>query len=262
MSAAARPRRPGLYARLVRLDDGVIVRTAFFALLAGAVAMLWLDWSELSAADVAAFTTPEVPVLPAYDPESPSPPAGPAVTTDPELLTAPLTVTLGHGGVLHLTGTIDPGAAGRVAAALESQGEYVTTVALDSPGGSVDGAMAIGRTIREHGYATSVARGAICASSCPLVLAGGVERRVSGGAAIGVHQIYAAVRTGDLNLPRAAGQVISETQKSTAGITRYLGASGIDPALWLHALDTPPDRLYYLSPGELTTYRLATAIAE
>ncbi|HET8727446.1 MAG TPA: hypothetical protein VFO41_08045 [Alphaproteobacteria bacterium] len=261
MTAAARPRRPGLIARLVQLDDGVIVRTAFYLLLAVAVTMLYLDWRQLSANDVNAFTAPSLPVLPAYDPDSPSPPPGPAVTTDPAVLNAPLAVTLGNGGVLSLRGTIDPGAAERVAAALASEGEYVTTVALDSPGGSVDGAIAIGKAIRAHGYETSVARGSICASSCPLMLAGGVERQVSDGAAVGVHQIYAAVKAGALAAPLAAGEVISQTQKSTAEITRYLTASGVDPALWLHALDTPPDRLYYLSPKELTAYRLATKIA-
>jgi hypothetical protein len=33
---------------------------------------------------------------------------------------------------------------------------------------------------------------------------------------------------------------------------------GVDPALWLHALDTPPQALYYLSPEELADYRLVT----
>lgn len=29
-------------------------------------------------------------------------------------------------------------------------------------------------------------------------------------------------------------------------------------APWLHALDTPPRALYYLSPGELAEYKLVT----
>jgi hypothetical protein len=51
---------------------------------------------------------------------------------------------------------------------------------------------------------------------------------------------------------------MSEAQKTTAVITRHLTTLGVDPALWLHALETPPDRLYYLSPDELTTYKLVT----
>ena len=46
----------------------------------------------------------------------------------------------------------------------------------------------------------------------------------------------------------------------TAEITRHLETMGVDPALWLHALETPPSQLYYLTPEELQTYRLATAV--
>ena len=53
---------------------------------------------------------------------------------------------------------------------------------------------------------------------------------------------------------------MSDAQKTTAAITRYLTDSGVEPALWLHALETPPDRLYYLSAVELTEYKLATAL--
>ena len=59
---------------------------------------------------------------------------------------------------------------------------------------------------------------------------------------------------------RAAGEAMSDAQKTTAMITRHLTKMGVDPALWLHALETPPDRLYYLSPDELVTYRLVTAM--
>jgi hypothetical protein len=135
-------------------------------------------------------------------------------------------------------------------------------VALNSPGGSVDDALAIGALIREQGLATSVAAGALCASSCPLVLSGGAERRAAEGAAVGVHQIYATVAPGALPTGlRAAGEAMSDAQKTTAVITRHLSAMGVDPALWLHALETPPDRLYYLTPEEMTALRLVTVAA-
>jgi hypothetical protein len=34
---------------------------------------------------------------------------------------------------------------------------------------------------------------------------------------------------------------------------------GVDPALWLHAMETPPGRLYYLTSEEQQRYRLVTA---
>jgi len=55
---------------------------------------------------------------------------------------------------------------------------------------------------------------------------------------------------------------MADAQKTTAGITRFLIEMGVDSALWLHALDTPPNQLYYLTPEELKSYRLVTALAE
>src|SRR5690606_30205843 len=131
------------------------------------------------------------------DPDRPGQAPGPQVTSDVDALKDPLTITLGTGGVLRVTGTIDPGASARFAAEVAARGEYVKTVALDSPGGSVSDAIAMGALIHEKGFVTSVAAGALCASSCPLVLAGGIERHATPASAIGVHQVYAAVQASD-----------------------------------------------------------------
>lgn len=124
-------------------------------------------------------------------------------------------------------------------------------------------ALAIGALIHEKGLATSVAAGALCASSCPLIFAGGKERIASDQAAIGVHQIYAAAITADpKSLASAAGVAMSDAQSMTAVITRYLSSTGVDPALWLHALETPPDRLYYLTSTEMEELRLVTKVIQ
>lgn len=259
MSEAAKPR--GLLDRLAAISDGAILRAAFLAMLAGTLSVLWIDYRELTEAGIPGLTTPFEPVLPAFDPDSPATAPGPEVTSDIEALREPLSIMLEAGGVLAVRGTIDPGSAARFAAEVAARGEYVQTVAFDSPGGSVADAMEIGTLISGKGYATSVAPGAICASSCPLAFAGGRERLASARSAIGVHQIYAAVPAGALPTGiRAAGDAMSDAQKTTAAVTRHLSAMGIDPALWLHALETPPDRLYYLSPDELTGYRLVTQL--
>jgi hypothetical protein len=52
---------------------------------------------------------------------------------------------------------------------------------------------------------------------------------------------------------------MSDAQATTARISRHLIDMGIDPTVWLHALDTPPQALYYLSPEEMAKYRLVTA---
>lgn len=242
-------------------EDGAVIRTAFFAMLLGTLSVLYLDWRELANADMPAFAAPVLPLMPDFDPATPMRP-GLEVTTEHARLEAPLEAVLGQGGVLRLTGTIDAGAFQRVSAELEAFGEYVREVALDSPGGAVDDAMAIGALIREKGFATSVADGALCASSCPLVLAGGTERRVGPRAVIGVHQIFAAqtvpgVRPDSL---RDAGLAMSDAQRTTALISRHLAAMGVDGGLWLHALETPPSGLYYLSSEEMLRFALATEI--
>lgn len=242
-------------------EDGAIIRAAFFGLLSATAVILYLDYTDLMGQD-ANVTQPTLsPILPAFDPSAPAGAPGPAVTTPMETLRQPLTVTLGSGGVLSLTGTIDAGAAERVAAEIAAHGEYIKTVALDSPGGAVADALAIGKLIREKGLSTSVAAGALCASSCPLVFAGGKERLATAQSAIGVHQIYAAAPTGSLTSRiAAAGNAMSDAQTMTAEISRYLKAMGLSEEVWLRALETPPDRLTYFSTADLVALKLATKI--
>jgi hypothetical protein len=231
--------------------------------------ILYLDYTDLMARQPdAAMSAPDLtPILPPFDPNAPAGAPGgtpgPQVTTPMDQLRQPLVVKLVNGGVLQLTGTIDVGAAQRVAAELDAHGEYVKTVALDSPGGAVAEALAIGKLIRDKGYATSVAAGALCASSCPLVLAGGRERLATETSAIGVHQIYAAVPTGSITSQLAsAGAAMSNAQTLTAEISRYLKSMGVDDEIWLRTLETPPDRLTYLSPADLTSLKLVTKLTK
>lgn len=259
MSAAAEKR--GLLARFAAVSDGAILRTAFYALLAGTLTVLYIDYRELNAVDATTIATPFQPVLPAFDPNGPNLAPGPEVTSDFDALREPLSIVLETGGVLRLTGTIDPGSSGRFAAEIGARGEYVKTVTFDSPGGSVEDAIAIGALIAEKGFATSVAAGALCASSCPLAFAGGRDRLATPHSAIGVHQVYAAVAGIAPTGINAAGNAMADAQKTTATITRHLTVMGVDPAMWLHALETPPDRLYYFSPDELTQYKLVTEMA-
>ena len=248
--------------RIAAIEDGSILRVAFFALLIGTASVLYVDYRELTANEGAALANPLQPILP---PAIDSPAQGPMpnVTTSPDVLDEPLSIALGTGGQLLLTGTIDPGSAERFASEIAARGEYVQTVVLDSPGGSVVDALAIGSLIHEKGLATKVAGGSLCASSCPIIFASGQERIASQEAAIGVHQIYAAALSADpQSALRVAGTAMSDAQSTTAKIIAHLTEMGVDPALWLHALQTPPDQLYYFTPEEMEQLKLVTAFAE
>jgi hypothetical protein len=254
-----RPFLRGLGARLMQIDDGSILRFAFFALLAGTLSVLVLDFRTTMANAPETLTAVPQPILPpATTPDGDGRPR-PPITTSPDLLEAPLEIALGSGGLLRLTGSIDPGSAQRFADEIAARGEYVEIIQLDSPGGSVDDALSIGRLIREKGLSTRVADGGLCASSCPLIFAAGAERQAGRGAAIGVHQIYAAALSATpVDALSVAGVAMADAQSVTAEITRHLTLSGVDPALWLHALETPPDRLYYFSPEEMDDLALVT----
>ncbi len=245
---------------LAAFDDGAIMRTAFFMLLGVTSTFVVLDIHEIA-------TTKGEALLPGHDPLTTDTPVLPPALTDgtphappvdpaspAEVLRKPITFTLTGGGVLLAEGAIDPGSAGRFAAEIEARGEYVKTITLNSPGGSVDDAITMSSLIRQKKLATLVAEKALCASSCPLIFAGGEVRTAEKDAVIGVHQVFNGSR-----IRPSPEEAMSSAQITTARIARHLEDMGIGAGLWLKALETPPDRLYYLTPEEMTEFRLTTA---
>lgn len=156
---------------VLRADDGLLMRSAFFGLLVAAAAFLFLDLREMSVAsnalpDLDPMTT-DLPVLPPAltDGVPQAPPVEPE--SSPEALRKPMRFELLSGGILKAEGLIDLGAGQRFAEEIASRGEYVKVVSLNSPGGSVEDALAMSKLIREKGLNTKVATKALCASSCP-----------------------------------------------------------------------------------------------
>ena len=166
----------------------------------------------------------------------------------------PMTFELVGGGKLMATGTITPGISEAFAAEVGKRGDYIKTVVLNSPGGSVTDALAMGRLIREKKFATEVEAGKYCASSCPLVFAGGVERRAGDKAAIGVHQVAAISSAG-----AAPRDEMDVAQRISARCQRYLGDMGISLQVWVHAMETPHDKLFIFKPDELKSLNIVTA---
>ena len=247
----------GLKAFSARVDDGMLMRAFFHLLLVGALIFVVIDFREIAAQNAAAPFDPAdpsvAPVLPpALTTGEPEDAPG-EVKTSAEALKQAIRFDLQPGGILAARGAIDPGAAERFKTEIEARGEYVKVVSLDSPGGSVADALAMSKLIRERQLNTEVAAGALCASSCPIVMAGGVERRAAETAVIGVHQVFNGARE-RLSPERA----MSEAQHTTAEVTRHLDAMGIKPGLWQKAMETPPDRLAYLDAKTLREVALTT----
>lgn len=246
---------------LQRFDLGEATRWALRGLLIGTIVMLMLDLREV--ATQRGLLSPlfwplasrNAVVLPpdGHGELSRSDDPRRKVTTEQSLLDRDMQFTWGSDGRLALTGRIVQGTAEAFAAVLRERAEDVNTVVIDSPGGSLEDAMAMARLIREKGYATDIPDGALCASSCPLLFAGGIARSAGAKASIGLHQFYAAAGSST-----DAAAALSSAQTTTARISRFLTEMGVDAALWLHALDTPPQALYYLTTEEGAAYGLVT----
>mgnify|MGYP000993527933 CR=1 FL=1 len=277
------PPRPGLGARLRRRlgprPDEVLLRLLFRCLILATVVVLGLDladmekgagqdesWRERLDQPLVPGEEPAAePYLPSSRPESlpgqrPVPGGGPGLHEAGDAR-APMTFDLLGEGRLLAVGTITPGTAERFATEIEKRGSYVREVVLNSRGGSVMDALAMGRLIRERGLSTAVEGRSYCASSCPLVFAGGVARRVGSGAVIGVHQIFSP--SGALATAGAGGaDGMDRAQRVSALCQRYLADMGVDLRVWLHAMETPRDALFYFTPEELTDLKLATVLSD
>jgi hypothetical protein len=170
-------------------------------------------------------------------------------------MSRPMTFDLVGGGKLMATGTITPGISESFAAEVSRHGDYIKTVVLNSPGGSVRDAWAMGRLIRERKLATEVEAGKYCASSCPLVFVGGVERRAGDRATIGVHQVAAIALTAG----HPPGDEMSIAQNISARCERYLADMGVSLQVWIHAMETPHDKLFVFKPDELRSLNIVTS---
>ena len=138
-----------------------------------------------------------------------------------------------------------------------------TTLVFNSPGGSVGGAMDVGRLIRRskldtHAAVTlppvsagSAARPAVCASACALAFLGGVRRQVEPGARLGVHQFALA----------AGGNVgDSATQGVIVRLAGYITEMGVDRRLLDIASLVPNDRMHWLTGDQARALRVDNAV--
>lgn len=113
---------------------------------------------------------------------------------------------VGHEGIIPdswlpriiLEGPITPGDEVRFKNALDKAAKSDTdwekhrTLLLNSEGGDVSAAMAIGKLARQAQVITAVHERSVCASACILVLAGGVWRYARDDAKLGLHRPYFA----------------------------------------------------------------------
>ena len=151
------------------------------------------------------------------------------------------------------------------------------TIVLDSKGGSVLGAIALGREIRALNLATTVGRvreqaardgklkrawvmpRAECQSMCPFVLLGGVKRTIPPEARVLVHQIWLGDRRDDAAAATYTAEDLVLVQRDIGRLVQYTLDMGGGGELLEVALRIPPwEPMRMLSRDELRRTRLDT----
>jgi hypothetical protein len=180
-------------------------------------------------------------------------------------------------------GRIMPGTGAAFAKAIANLRGRRLPLLVSSGGGSLADAAAMGRLIRQKRLAVAVARtlidncparartcpepkghvitgGAKCASACPFILAGGVERLVGPAALVGVHQITAVTKEaagGAARLTRV--KKVYQPAHADQAAENYLAEMGVvgHPVMALMRT-TPAGRIRGLSLAEIRSSHLAT----
>jgi hypothetical protein len=170
---------------------------------------------------------------------------------------------------LAASGTITADASRQFLAFIRDNPVQDATVVLESDGGSVRGALELGRAIRRLGLSTTVGRvierrtksGATygevnsrvnCQSMCTFVLLAGVERTVPIDAQVLVHQIWLGDRREDAMAASYSAEDLVVVQRDIGSIMQYTVEMGGDIELVQLSLKAPPwEPMRILSRDEL-----------
>lgn len=149
------------------------------------------------------------------------------------------------------------------------------TVVLDSSGGSVLDAIALGRRWRDlrlhtsvgsviaraaaNGIARDIDPVAYCESMCVFLLLSGERRHVPEGARVRVHQIWMGDRADDAKAASYSAQDLMIVERDIGRLAKYTFEMGGSGELLSLALSVPPwEPLHELSAAELRATNLVT----
>ena len=150
-------------------------------------------------------------------------------------------------------------------------------IALDSSGGSVHGALLLGRAIRRLAMITTIGKTidlppqsdglkramlspwTACESMCAFVLLAGIERHVPIEAQVLVHDIWPGGRRNDPTGATYSADELAIVQRDVVQLARYTVEMGGTFALLEVALKVPPWKpMHQLSREELRAMKMAT----
>lgn len=120
---------------------------------------------------------------------------------------------------------------------------------LDSEGGDVEVAIAIGRQLRRFQAQAITFNKGKCLSSCVFILAGAVRRSLSN--SIGIHRPYLS------STDQRDYQATQATQRRLSKLVKdYLEEMNVSPSLYDVMVTIPPENVRLLSESELQRYGL------
>jgi hypothetical protein len=159
----------------------------------------------------------------------------------------------------------------------------VKTLCLRSQGGNSSGAASLSNWLDTHGYNTCVPRiepdRAACASACTVVFAGGNQRQVDRDVVFAIHGGYMPLLmrelpdsiTGVPGVPAGDITFLKElsisANKASAVLTQAVTRWGTRETVQMNnllsaAVEVPGHSFRYLTPGELSSWKLTTAPAD
>jgi hypothetical protein len=188
-------------------------------------------------------------------------------------------------------GAIDLAAPQRLRALLDRLGRRKLPIYFHSPGGSITGALAIGRLLRERGLTAGVAwtvpqgcdpkvqreascdklkrsgralpaqldpSHTMCNSACVYAFVGAAVRRLAPGASLGIHSSSFSFidRNGRASVRPSPTLLRATVAQSYALVTRYLADMGIDPALLTAARRVASDHIRFLTRAEVWRFNI------
>jgi hypothetical protein len=188
-------------------------------------------------------------------------------------------------------GTVDLAAPQRLRALLDRLGRRKLPIYFHSPGGSITGALAIGRVLRERGMTAGIgwtvpqgcdpkvarepacdklkrsgrelpaqldAGHTMCNSACVYAFVGAAVRRLAPGASLGIHSSSFSFidRNGRASVRPSPTLLRATVAQSYALVEHYLGDMGIDPELLTAARRVASDHIRFLTRAEVRRFNI------
>lgn len=142
-------------------------------------------------------------------------------------------------------------------------------ILIDSPGGTVVGAMQLGMVFRKIGAEVIVGEAmrvprtdrmglssGICMSACVYAFFGGKQRVVPPISRLGIHRMV----INEAGRDPAGGYAMQQTfgsEEIVSSLSAYTRLMGIDPAVIVQAEQIAPESIRILTPKEIARWRLA-----